>query len=95
VTVSAFLAELRGRDIHVWADGDRLRCNGPPDVLTPELRDRLQQRKNDILEFLRVAGTLAQRPRAIVPLQPHAHLWRGRTQRRRVLLPLHRPAPGR
>lgn len=73
MTVSAFLAELRGRDIHVWADGDRLRCNGPPDVLTPELRDRLQQRKNDILEFLRVAGTLAQRPRAIVPLQPHGN----------------------
>jgi thioesterase domain-containing protein len=62
---------LRSRDIQVWADGDRLRCNAPPGVLTPELRDRLQQRKNDILEFLRAAGTLAQQPRAIVPLQPH------------------------
>ena len=69
--VPTFLAELRSRDIQVWADGDRLRCNAPPDVLTPELRDRLQQRKNDILEFLRAAGTLAQQPRAIVPLQPH------------------------
>jgi thioesterase domain-containing protein len=73
VTVQAFLAELRSRDVHVWADGDRLRCNAPPDVLTPELRDRLQQRKNDILEFLRAAGTLAQHPRAIVPLQPRGN----------------------
>ncbi|HMH81377.1 MAG TPA: thioesterase domain-containing protein [Gemmatimonadales bacterium] len=71
MTVSAFLAELRSRDIQVWADGDRLRCNAPPDVLTPELRDRLQQRKNDILEFLRAAGSLTHQPRAIVPLQPH------------------------
>ncbi len=67
--VPAFLAELRSRDIQVWADGDRLRCNAPAGVLTPELRDRLQQRKNDILEFLRSAGALAQQPRAIVPLQ--------------------------
>lgn len=66
----AFLAELRSRDIQVWADGDRLRCNAPTDVLTPDLRAQLQQRKNDILEFLRSAGTLAQQQRAIVPLQP-------------------------
>jgi len=70
VTVHAFLAELRSRDIEVWADGDRLRCNAPAGVLTPELRDQLQQRKYDILEFLRSAGTLARQQRAIVPLQP-------------------------
>ena len=68
--VPALLAELRGRDIQVWADGDRLRCNAPADALTPELRDQLQQRKNDILEFLHSAGVLAQQQRAIVPLQP-------------------------
>jgi thioesterase domain-containing protein len=68
--VPALLAELRSRDVQVWADGDRLRCNAPSDVLTPELREQLQQRKNDILEFLRTAGTLAQQQRAIVPLQP-------------------------
>src|SRR5205823_1271031 len=68
--VPALLAELRRRDIQVWADGDRLRCNAPGDALTPELRDQLQQRKNDILEFLHSAGALAQQQRAIVPLQP-------------------------
>ncbi len=64
------LAELRSRDVQVWADGDRLRCNAPADVLTPELRDQLQQRKSDILEFLRSAEALTRLQRAIVPLQP-------------------------
>jgi thioesterase domain-containing protein len=68
--VPAFLTELRSRDIQVWADGDRLRCNAPAGVLTPELHDQLQQRKDDILEFLRSAAVLARQQRAIVPLQP-------------------------
>jgi len=68
----AFLAELRNRDIQVWLDGGRLRCNAPAAVWTPELRHELQQRKNDIVEFLLFAEGLArqQQQRAIVPLQP-------------------------
>jgi thioesterase domain-containing protein len=69
--VSAFLAKLRDRNIHVWADGDRLRCNGPAGLLTPDLRDQLQQLKGDILEFLRSAEALARQLRDIVPLQPN------------------------
>ena len=38
-------------------------------ALTPELRDRLKERKTDILDFLRQAKTLAAQARAIVPLQ--------------------------
>jgi len=38
--------------------------------LTPELRDQLQQRKSDLVEFLRSAKTIAQQQGAIVPLQP-------------------------
>jgi thioesterase domain-containing protein len=70
VSVAAFLAELRKRDMEVWADGDQLRCNAPAGALTPELRDHLRERKNDILEFLRSAEALARQQRAIVPLQP-------------------------
>ncbi|SRR6266851_978039 len=33
-SVAAFLADLRRRDIRVWADGDRLRCNAPVSVVT-------------------------------------------------------------
>src|SRR5688572_7130078 len=73
MTVTGLLAELRARDINVRADGDQLRCNAPADALTPELRDELKLRKGDLLEFLRSAGALAQKQRAIVPLQPHGN----------------------
>lgn len=66
-----FLMLLRDRDIQVWADGNRLRCSAPSGALTPELRQELRQRKNEILKFLRSAESLAQQQRAIVPLQPH------------------------
>ena len=69
MTVAAFLAELRGRDIEVRADGDHLRCNAPAGVLTRELHDQIRQRKGDIVEFLRAAEVLARQERAIVPLQ--------------------------
>lgn len=72
--IYSFLAKLRERDIHVSAEGDRLRCSAPPGALTPQLRDELHQRKNDILKFLGSAGALARQQRAIVPLQPRGRL---------------------
>lgn len=69
MSVLPFLAELQGQGIRVWADGGRLRCNAPADMLTPALREQLQRRKDEILEFLRTE-TLTRRHRAIVPLQP-------------------------
>ena len=67
--IHSFLAKLRERDIHISADGPQLRCSAPPGALTPELRDELHQRKNEILRFLDSAGALARQQRAIVPLQ--------------------------
>ena len=71
MSVAAFLVELRGRDIRIWSEGDQLRCTAPAGALTPELREQLRQRKNDILAFLRAADAAARQQRAIVPLQPH------------------------
>jgi thioesterase domain-containing protein len=68
--VPAFLAELRNRDIRVRAKGDRLQLDAPAGALTPELREQLRRRKDEILEFLRAAETLAGQQRAIIPLQP-------------------------
>lgn len=65
-----FLAALRERDIQIWADGDRLRCNAPAGALTPELREELRRRKAEVLNFLQSAAALAGQQRAIVPLQP-------------------------
>jgi len=72
--IYSFLAQLRERDIQISADGDRLRCSAPPGALTPQLRDELHQRKDEILKFLNSAGALARRQRAIIPLQPHGKL---------------------
>jgi thioesterase domain-containing protein len=69
VSVTAFLAELRGRDVQVWAEGEQLRCTAPAGTLTPELRREIQRRKGEILDFLRSADLLARQPRAIVPLE--------------------------
>ena len=70
MNTAAFLATLRSRDIQVWAEGDQLRCNGPPGALSSELREELRQRKADILKFLDAAASLARQQRAIIPLQP-------------------------
>src|SRR2546429_3975687 len=59
VTIAPLLAELRNRDIQVWADGERLQCNAPAGALTPELREQLLQRRSEILEFLRGPAELS------------------------------------
>ncbi|MDQ5848201.1 MAG: thioesterase domain-containing protein [Pseudomonadota bacterium] len=69
MSAAEFLSELRRHNIQVWAVGGELRCNAQAGVLTPDLRDQLRQRKNDILEFLASAQALAGQERAIVPLQ--------------------------
>ena len=53
MTIPGLLTELRARDIHVWADGNELQCNAPAGELSVGLRDQLQQRKSEIMEFLR------------------------------------------
>jgi len=68
--VAGFLDTLRERDIQVWAEAERLRCRGPVGSLTPELRRELQDRKQEILEFLRLGEALEHQSRAVVPLQP-------------------------
>ena len=69
MSAAEFLSELRRRNIQVWAVGGELRCTAQAGVLTPDLRDQLRQRKNDILAFLASAQTLAGQERAIVPIQ--------------------------
>ena len=52
MTVESLLAELRARDIHLWAEGDQVKVNAPAGAMTPELREQLGQRKKEIQEFL-------------------------------------------
>jgi amino acid adenylation domain-containing protein len=51
-----FLSYLRSRDIQVFVDGARLRCNAPEGTLTPGLRAEISERKAEIISFLRLAN---------------------------------------
>lgn len=70
MSVAGFLEELRQRHIEIGASGGMLKCSAPAGAIDPELRQRLQQHKAEILDFLVTAQQLASQPPAIVPLQP-------------------------
>ena len=53
MTTIQFLSHLRSKDIRVWPEGDTLRYDAPPGALTPDLRQELLERKQEILIFLR------------------------------------------
>lgn len=67
--VAVLLEELHRRDIELRVSGTRLLCSAPPGALGPELQALLRERKQDILDFLNAAQSLAAHPPAIVPLQ--------------------------
>jgi thioesterase domain-containing protein len=52
VTTPEFLRQLRGQDIRVWLEGDRVRCSAPPGVLTAAHREELARRRAEILAEL-------------------------------------------
>ncbi len=52
MTAVELLTSLTQQGVHVWADGDRLRCRAPRDVLIPSLRAELAQHKEEILALL-------------------------------------------
>jgi hypothetical protein len=79
-----FLSYLRSRDIQIFIEGDRisetgsspvpqeqvrLRCNAPEGTLTPELRAEIQERKAEIISFLRTANrTTNHTSTSLVPI---------------------------
>lgn len=70
----SFLSTLTDRDIRIWAEGERLRCNAPAGALTNEIREEILRHRKEILKFLRSANSLMQEQRAIIPLQPRGRL---------------------
>jgi hypothetical protein len=55
--VVTLLLDLRSRDIHLWADGDKLRFDAPAGAMDAALRDELRARKPEIIRLLREADT--------------------------------------
>ncbi|UCI25710.1 thioesterase domain-containing protein [Mesorhizobium sp. B2-8-5] len=67
--IPELLADLAVKDIKVWVEGDRLRCNAPVGALTAESSDQLRNRKGEIIAFLNMATAAARQQPAIIPLQ--------------------------
>jgi aspartate racemase len=60
VTPSEVLAHLRSLGVRVSTEGDRIRCDAPSGVLTPELRAQLVRHKTALLELLRASDTVPE-----------------------------------
>jgi oxalate---CoA ligase len=69
--IPELLADLAVKDIKVWVEGDRLRCNAPAGALTAEFRDQLRDRKGEIIAFLNMATAAARQQPAEI-FQFHA-----------------------
>src|SRR4051794_665924 len=52
MTTVEFLTELHARKIHLWVEGETLKCRAPKGALTPEVREGLAERKLEILALL-------------------------------------------
>jgi hypothetical protein len=50
---AALLDELRNRGVRITVEGENLRCRVPGSELTPELREKLQRHKADLLQIAR------------------------------------------
>ena len=53
MNVPDLLAELQGRHIVLFPEGDRIRYRGPRGAMTPDLLERLRRSKAELLEALR------------------------------------------
>ncbi|MDZ8030985.1 condensation domain-containing protein [Nostoc sp. DedSLP04] len=69
-TIEEFLLYLDSLNIKFRVDGDRLYCNAPQGVLSPELSTQLRERKQEILTHL--TSSVALLP--IVPVPRNANL---------------------
>lgn len=51
-TASALLADLRERNVRIWAENDKLRFEAPKGAMTPALLEQVRARKEDLLGLL-------------------------------------------
>jgi non-ribosomal peptide synthase protein (TIGR01720 family) len=66
MALQEFLAELRRLGVRLWVDGDRLRYDAPPGVVTSALRAAIADRKAPIMAFLREANAVRPQEHSMV-----------------------------
>jgi thioesterase domain-containing protein len=69
IDIAALLSTLRQRDVRLWIEEGRLKCNAPAGTIDAEMRATLTSRKDEVLAYLRQAETLKRLPPAIVPIK--------------------------
>lgn len=52
-SIKEFLFDIAAQDIKLYLEGERLRCNAPKEILTPEIQKQLRDRKVEIIQFLK------------------------------------------
>ena len=52
MTTLQFLSDLREKEIHLWAEGERLRYRAPRGVISEAIRSELAAKKAEILAIL-------------------------------------------
>jgi thioesterase domain-containing protein len=70
LSTSEFLSHLRDRDVRLWVEDGRLKCDAPPGVLEEGLRVELTARKQELLAVIAAASSSLSEPRSLVPLKP-------------------------
>ncbi|MEH2022780.1 amino acid adenylation domain-containing protein [Nostoc sp.] len=69
------LSYLRSLDIKIFLDGEKFSCNAPEGTLTAELRAEIQERKAEIIEFLKVTNRTNNHSfRPLVPISRSGNL---------------------
>lgn len=70
MTTAEFLANLRERDVRLWLENGKLKCDAPTGVLNDEWRTELSARKQELMALLADADATLGGPRSLVPLKP-------------------------
>lgn len=60
MTATEFLTYLRELDIQIYLEGERLRCNAPAGVLTPQLSAQIAKYKPELISLLHAQGKQPQ-----------------------------------
>lgn len=68
MTVAELLTELRGQDIRLRLEGDRIKADAPAGALTEAIKARIVERRDEVVAFLRSVERAQRWPRGIVPL---------------------------
>ncbi|MCC5645525.1 amino acid adenylation domain-containing protein [Nostoc sp. CHAB 5824] len=75
MNIVELLSYLRSLDIQIFIDGEKFRCNAPEGTVTAELRAEIQERKAEIIDFLKANNPTNNHSfRPLVPISRSGNL---------------------